>query len=127
MADLYPVNQGIRRAREHTPDRPLIGTIKSYRVSQPVLATIEEVAMTLHIYPGTARAQGHTDALAAHDVMRYRTAALRARRAYPGPVGELVSRELNAYADFGHRFSSDGLVPRLAEEILATPAQSQSA
>jgi hypothetical protein len=92
-----------------------------------VLATIEEVAMTLHIYPGTARTQGDADTLAAKDVMRYRTAALRARRTYPGPVGELMSRELNAYADFGHRFSSDALIPQLAEEILAAPEESRSA
>jgi hypothetical protein len=83
--------------------------------------------MTLHIHPGTARIQGDADTLGARDIMRYRTAALRARRAYPGPIGELMSRELNAYADFGHRFSSDALIPRLAEEILAVPAQAQSA
>lgn len=83
--------------------------------------------MTLQIHPGTARIQGDAATLGAPDVMRYRTAALRARRAYPGPVGELMSRELNAYADFGHRFSSDALIPQLAEEILATPTQAQSA
>lgn len=83
--------------------------------------------MTLHIYPSTARAKGDAEALAAKDMMRYRAAALHARRAYPGAVGELMSRELNAYADFGYRFSSDALIPRLADEVLAVPLRSQSA
>ncbi|HEX4247770.1 MAG TPA: hypothetical protein VH008_07870 [Pseudonocardia sp.] len=83
--------------------------------------------MTLHIYPGTPRAKGDADALAARDMLRYRTAALHARRAFPGAVGELMSRELNAYADFGYRFSADALIPRLADEVLATPLQSRSA
>jgi len=48
-----------------------------------------------------------------------RTAALRARRMYPGEIGELVYRELLAYADFGHRFARDALIPDLAARILA--------
>lgn len=41
------------------------------------------------------------------------------RRLYPGPVGELVYRELTAYAEFGYRFDCDGLIPRLAAAVLA--------
>ena len=48
-----------------------------------------------------------------------RTAALRARRLYPGEVGELLYRELLAFADFGHRFARDALIPELAARILA--------
>jgi hypothetical protein len=48
-----------------------------------------------------------------------RTAALRARRLYPGEVGEVLYRELLAYADFGHRFARDALIPELAARILA--------
>jgi hypothetical protein len=48
-----------------------------------------------------------------------RAAALRARRMYPGEIGELLHRELLAYADFGHRFSRDALIPGLATRILA--------
>jgi hypothetical protein len=47
-----------------------------------------------------------------------RTAAARARRLFPNRVGELVSRELMAYADFGHRFTRDALIPDLAAWIL---------
>ena len=48
-----------------------------------------------------------------------RAAGLHARRLYPGPLGELVFRELTAYADFGYQFAADALIPRLAAEILA--------
>lgn len=59
-----------------------------------------------------------------HEAGRIRAAALHARRTLPGPVGELVHRELTAYAEFGYRFAGDALIPRLATEILAvaTPA-----
>jgi hypothetical protein len=68
------------------------------------------------------RIHGTADALELHEKSRYRTAAVHARRVYPGPVGELVGRELNAYAEFGYRFSADSLIPRLAAAVLATPA-----
>jgi hypothetical protein len=41
---------------------------------------------------------------------------------YPGPLGELVFRELHAYADFGYRLDNDGLIPRLATAVLAVRA-----
>jgi hypothetical protein len=68
------------------------------------------------------RIRGNVDALELHEKSRYRTAAVHARRVYPGPVGELVGRELNAYAEFGYRFSADSLIPRLATAVLAAPA-----
>ena len=52
-------------------------------------------------------------------------AALRAPTVYPGPVGVLISRELMAWARFGHRFGTDGLVSQLVEEILATTERSR--
>ena len=55
-----------------------------------------------------------------HERSLMRAAALHARRLYPGGLGELVFRELVAYADFGYRFATDALIPRLAAEILAT-------
>ena len=54
-----------------------------------------------------------------HERSRYRAAAGHARRVYPGPLGELAYRELIAYAEFGYRFSDDGLIPRLAAAVLA--------
>lgn len=54
-----------------------------------------------------------------HEKSRIRAAARHARRVYPGDVGELLYRELSAYAEFGIRFSVDALIPRLATQILA--------
>ena len=63
--------------------------------------------------------RGDAPELHLHERSRYRAAAGHARRIYPGPLGELVYRELNAYAEFGHRFGDDGLIPRLAASVLA--------
>jgi hypothetical protein len=59
--------------------------------------------------------------LALHERSRYRAAADYARLRYPGPVGELIHHELRAYAEFGHHFASDALVPRLGTDILTQP------
>jgi len=77
--------------------------------------------MTVRLFP-TPAPTGGGDAvpLCAHELSRVRAAAHHARRALPGSLGELVHRELTAYADFGYRFSSDALIPRLVGEILAT-------
>lgn len=60
--------------------------------------------------------------LAAHEVNRLRAAARHARQVFPGPVGELLARELCAHADFGYRFDNSGLVNQVAREVLAMPA-----
>ena len=70
--------------------------------------------------PASAPLRGDATTLPLHDRSRMRTAALHARRLYPGGLGELVYRELVAYADFGYRFTTDALIPRLAAEILAS-------
>ena len=54
----------------------------------------------------------------------YAAAAEYARRRYPGPVGELIHRELVAYAEFGHRFATDALIPRLVIQVLTPPGRS---
>jgi hypothetical protein len=56
-----------------------------------------------------------------HETLRLRAAAHHAKRAYPGAVGELLARELTAHAEFGYRFAVDGLLPRLATEVLRSP------
>lgn len=48
---------------------------------------------------------------------QYLEAAERALAVYPGALGELVHRELRAFAEFGFRLAADGLIPRLAAEI----------
>ena len=70
--------------------------------------------------PASAPLRGDATTLPLHERSRMRAAALHARRLYPGGLGELVYRELVAYADFGYRFAADALIPRLAAEILAS-------
>ncbi|MEJ3653518.1 hypothetical protein WEH80_11090 [Actinomycetes bacterium KLBMP 9759] len=74
--------------------------------------------MTIRLYPGEPPVRGDAEPLPSHDRARLRAAALHAKRIYPGSLGELVSRELLAYADFGFGFGRDALIPRLASEVL---------
>lgn len=46
-------------------------------------------------------------------------AAEHALTAYPGPVGELIHREVQAFLDFGYRFGGSGLAERLVDHVLA--------
>jgi hypothetical protein len=71
---------------------------------------------------GPGSITGNADPFQAHERSRIRAAARHARRMYPGELGELVFRELSAYAEFGIRFSVDALIPRLATLILAMPS-----
>jgi hypothetical protein len=74
--------------------------------------------MTIRLFTtSTPKIHGNATGLELHEKARYRAAALHGRRIYPGPLGELVHRELTAYADFGFRFKDDGLIPRLAAAI----------
>lgn len=66
--------------------------------------------------------RGNAPAIPPQEVSRLRAAAHHARRALPGPLGDLVHRELLAHAEFGHRVTSDALIPRLATDVLARPA-----
>jgi hypothetical protein len=52
-------------------------------------------------------------------------AATNARRRYPGPVGELLHRELMAWHAFGHHLGRDGLLLRLLDELGAPVADEQ--
>ncbi|WP_250556384.1 hypothetical protein [Pseudonocardia lacus] len=72
--------------------------------------------------PTGPKLRGDAREFTAHERSRVRAAAFHARRVHPGPVGALLQRELSAYAEFGYRFDTDRLVPRLVDEILAAPA-----
>lgn len=52
-----------------------------------------------------------------HEKSAIRTAAFHAKRRYPGPVGELVARELLAVEEFGFRFTQGGFYGRLVAEL----------
>ena len=56
-----------------------------------------------------------------HEKMRLRAAAFRVTRLYPGPVGELLSRELLTWEEFGYRLGANQLIMRLVDDVLKTP------
>ena len=56
-----------------------------------------------------------------HEKMRLRAAAFRVTRLYPGPVGELLSRELLTWEEFGYRLGGHRLIMRLVDHLLTTP------
>ncbi|GAA4702462.1 hypothetical protein GCM10023215_47160 [Pseudonocardia yuanmonensis] len=74
--------------------------------------------MTMKLFLAPPEITGDASELPFPEKSRYRAAARLARRLFPGPIGELAHRELTAYADFGYRFSTDGLIPRLAAVVL---------
>lgn len=53
-----------------------------------------------------------------HEKLRLLTAAYHAKKKYPGPVGELIAREIESWADFGYRFDNSALVPRVVKEVM---------
>ena len=55
---------------------------------------------------------------------RIRNAAHRAKKVYPGPVGELLGQELNAYAEFSFLWCDGRTSTRmnaLVDEVLGLP------
>lgn len=54
---------------------------------------------------------------------RLLAAASRAYRAYPGPVGKLISRELEAWQEFGYRLGSKTLIMALVEDVIDAPVE----
>jgi len=63
-----------------------------------------------------------------HEKMRLRAAAFRVTRLYPGPAGEVLSRELLTWEEFGYRLGGGALVMRLVDHILRSPlAQGEAA
>jgi hypothetical protein len=88
-------------------------------MTAPAPATIGYQPPAAHVIPAQPVIRGNVPGLEFHEKSRLNAAAHHARRVYPGPVGELVDRELRAYAEFGHRLAGDGLAPRLAAQILA--------
>jgi hypothetical protein len=55
------------------------------------------------------------------ELTRIRAAANRARRLYPGPVGEVLYRELISWEEFGYRLGGATVISRLVEHLLRAP------
>lgn len=63
-----------------------------------------------------------------HERSRLRAQAFRAKQVYPGPVGELISRELLAFEEFGYRLAAGALVMSLVRHLeQAQPAPQERA
>jgi hypothetical protein len=63
----------------------------------------------------------------AADRSRIRDAAVRAAQVYPGPVGELLSRELVCWEHFGYRLGSRTAIMKIVDQILSECAQVHAA
>ena len=74
--------------------------------------------MMIRIPPSPPKLLGDTRRIPFDQRILCMAAALRARRLYPRALGELVARELTAYADFGYYLGHDTLITRLAAEVL---------
>lgn len=59
--------------------------------------------------------------------MRIRAAAFQATRLYPGPVGEMLSKELFSWEEFGYRLGGAALVMRLVDHILKATTPTSAA
>lgn len=99
------------------PAPPPIGTVPTHPGTTPAPAYIptpppERLGETT---------PGKLTPMDQHERMRVRAAAFRATRLYPGPVGELVQRELLTWEEFGYRLGGGQLVMRLVAEVLRTP------
>lgn len=73
--------------------------------------------------PATTLSDGHLSRESVHTILR---AARVALRAYPGPIGELIDRELRAYGDTGQQLPPRALPERLLT-ALRTLENGQSA
>jgi hypothetical protein len=54
---------------------------------------------------------------------RWRSAAVRARSVYPGPVGDLVARELLVVEEFGWALGGDSLLTQVLADVEAQPVK----
>jgi hypothetical protein len=73
--------------------------------------------MTTTALLDSGRRGARDEAFTSFERRQYLEAAERALAVYPGALGELVHRELRAFAEFGFRLAADRLIPRLAAEV----------
>lgn len=56
-----------------------------------------------------------------HEKARFRAAAERLTRLYPGVAGDVLSRELLAWEELGYRLDAAGAMRRLVEHAMSSP------
>jgi hypothetical protein len=75
--------------------------------------------------PNSFEATPHTSVkcMNGDEKARWRTAAARARTVYPGPVGELVARELLVVEEFGWALCGEALLTRVRADVESRPVK----
>lgn len=56
-----------------------------------------------------------------HEKIALRNAAFRAKKAYPGPVGAFLNRELLAIEELGFRFAQGSEIAALVRQVMTVP------
>ncbi len=80
---------------------------------------------TTSLLPPAVPAEAPPPRAAYHEYSRALAAAHAARRLYPGAVGEIVAREITAYAETGYLCRNGLLMARVIADILSgTPDRS---
>lgn len=80
------------------------------------MTTAEPLREPLHQYSCTVPADA-PPRMEQQERMQLRAAAFRATRVFPGPVGELVSKELLSWEEHGWRIGGHGLIRRLVKAV----------
>jgi len=79
------------------------------------------VQVTYDHEPIQARRLGDPEIMTHHEKKRIREAAFYATKLYPGPVGELIFRELLTWEDFGYRLGGKQPVMQLVDHVMKSP------
>jgi hypothetical protein len=74
---------------------------------------------------GSRPRPGIGDALGAVESEQLCEAGRRATERYPGPVGDLIARDLEAVAEFGFRFAEGTFYRRLVDHLLEPPTSAE--
>lgn len=61
------------------------------------------------------------DKLESCEKSRLRAAAAKATRTFPGAIGQVLARELQAHEEFAYRTAPDGLLMRLVRQLESLP------
>lgn len=97
---------------QHTPEYHE----KARRQTEATTAVPQSVDMSRPV-----DAAEHAPRMTHPDKIRLRDAAYRAKRIYPGAVGQLIAREFMAHEELSAVLRGDGIITRAVDEILATP------
>jgi len=62
------------------------------------------------------------DYMAYHEKQDFRAAAYHAKKVYPGPVGDLIYREITDWLEFGWRLGPKSRLASLVDTVMNTPS-----